>query len=203
MVKEIQNFHNRDFNTWLEMDTFMIELQTSKKGDKLKSWSSLNEGIVHMCFLVDNVQKEFERIKKLGYTNFKSKNGQKIYKVEDGFLFKIKASEALGSAISIIMQILVFVIVVILINKKKNQKNGDPELRKMVEKHLSTPEEDEIESIKYFGWKDLHSAIGLGREYNLQVLFKDKSEALITIGKKKKWIEVRDNLQIEISLISL
>lgn len=93
LVKEIPNFHNRDFNTWLEMGTFMIELQTSKKGEKLKSWSSLNKGIVHMCFLVDNVQKEFERIKKLGYTNFKSKNGQEIYKVEDGFLFKIKAPE--------------------------------------------------------------------------------------------------------------
>ncbi|RXI47258.1 VOC family protein [Clostridium tetani] len=93
LIKETPNFHNRDFNTWLEMDTLMIELQTSKKGEKLKSWSSLNEGIVHMCFLVDNVQEEFERIKKLGYTNFKNKNGQEIYKVEDGFLFKIKAPE--------------------------------------------------------------------------------------------------------------
>lgn len=93
LVKETPNFHNRDFNTWLKMDTFMIELQTAKKGDKLNSWSSLNEGIVHMCFLVDDVQEEFKRIKKLGYTNFKSKNGQELYKVENGFLFKIKAPE--------------------------------------------------------------------------------------------------------------
>ncbi|NMM64789.1 VOC family protein [Clostridium sp. P21] len=93
LVKETPNFHKRDFNTWLKLGTFMIELQTAKQGDNLKSWSSLNEGIVHMCFLVDNVKEEFNRIKKLGYTNFKIKNGEEIYKVEDGYLFKIKAPE--------------------------------------------------------------------------------------------------------------
>ncbi|MBI6871891.1 VOC family protein [Clostridium aciditolerans] len=93
LVTETANFHKRNFNTWLRLGTFMIELQTGKKGDKLKSWSSLNEGIVHMCFLVDNVQEEFDRIKKLGYTNFKIKNGEVVYKVEDGYLFKIKAPE--------------------------------------------------------------------------------------------------------------
>ncbi|MFL0266974.1 VOC family protein [Candidatus Clostridium radicumherbarum] len=93
LVSETANFHKRDFNTWLRMGTFMIELQTSKNGDKLNNWSSLNEGIVHMCFLVDNVNQEFDRIKKLGYTNFRIKNGEEIYKVEDGYLFKIKAPE--------------------------------------------------------------------------------------------------------------
>ncbi|MCT4593472.1 MAG: VOC family protein [Anaeromicrobium sp.] len=93
LVQETANFHNRDFNTWLKLGEFMIELQTSKKGDRLNNWSSLNEGLVHMCFLVDNVEEEFHRIKKLGYTNFKIKNGQEIYKVEDGYLFKIKAPE--------------------------------------------------------------------------------------------------------------
>ncbi|TCO69256.1 VOC family protein [Marinisporobacter balticus] len=93
LVKETANFHKRDFNTWLRLGTFMIELQTGKKGDKLKNWSPLNEGIVHMCFLVDNVQEEFDRIKKLGYTTFKIKNGEIVYKVEDGYLFKIKAPE--------------------------------------------------------------------------------------------------------------
>ncbi len=93
LVTETANFHKRNFNTWLRLGTFMIELQTGKKGDKLKNWSSLNEGIVHMCFLVDNVQEEFDRIKKLGYTNFKIKNGEIVYKVEDGYLFKIKAPE--------------------------------------------------------------------------------------------------------------
>ena len=93
LVTETAKFHRRDFNTWLRLGTFMIELQTAKKGDKLKSWSSLNEGIVHICFLVDSVQEELDRIKKLGYISFKIKNGEEIYKVEDGYLFKIKAPE--------------------------------------------------------------------------------------------------------------
>lgn len=93
LITEIANFHSRDFNTWLRLGTFMIELQTGRKGEKLNSWSSLNEGIVHMCFLVDDVQEEFDRIKKLGYNNFKIKNGKEIYKVEDGYIFKIKAPE--------------------------------------------------------------------------------------------------------------
>lgn len=93
LVSETANFHKRDFNTWLKVGTFMIELQTGKSGDKLNNWSSLNEGIVHMCFLVDDVNQEFDRIKKLGYNNFKIKNGQEVYKVEDGYLFKIKAPE--------------------------------------------------------------------------------------------------------------
>lgn len=93
LVKETANFHKRSFNTWLSMGTFMIELQTGKKDDKLNNWSSLNEGIVHICFVVDNVHEEFRRIRKLGYSNFKVKNGEEIYKVEDGYLFKIISPE--------------------------------------------------------------------------------------------------------------
>ncbi|BCZ47734.1 hypothetical protein psyc5s11_38010 [Clostridium gelidum] len=47
----------------------MIELQTNKKEDKLNNWNELNAGIVHMCFLVDNVQEEFDRIKELCLCN--------------------------------------------------------------------------------------------------------------------------------------
>ena len=93
VVQETKNFHNRDFNTWLKLGTFMIELQTGKKKENLNSWSKLNEGIVHMCFLVENVQEEFNRIRQLGYNKFKIKNGEQIYKVENGYLFKIKAPE--------------------------------------------------------------------------------------------------------------
>lgn len=35
IIKETKNFHSRDFNTWLKFGSFMIELQTSKKGYKL------------------------------------------------------------------------------------------------------------------------------------------------------------------------
>lgn len=93
IIKETPNFHKRSFNTWLKQGTFMIELQTAKEGDTLKEWNSLNQGIVHMCFIVDNVKEEFNRIKSLGYKKFKVKNGEEVYKVEDGYLFKIKAPE--------------------------------------------------------------------------------------------------------------
>ena len=43
--------------------------------------------------LVDNVDKEYERIINLGYNNFKVKNGEVIYNVEGGKLFKVKAPE--------------------------------------------------------------------------------------------------------------
>ena len=93
ILSETPNFHTRAFNTWLKLDNFMIELQTAKSGDTLNPWSNINEGIVHMCFLVDNIEEEYERIKSLGYNNFKVKNGKVIYDVEGGKLLKIKAPE--------------------------------------------------------------------------------------------------------------
>ncbi|MGL4740945.1 MAG: VOC family protein [Sarcina sp.] len=93
IVIETPNFHKRAYNTWLKLGDFMIELQTPKEGDIFKPWNKLNEGIIHMCFMVDNVEEEFKRIKDLGYNDFKLKNGKEIYKVEDGYLFKIKAPE--------------------------------------------------------------------------------------------------------------
>ena len=93
VIKETKEFHGRDYNTWLKLDDFMIELQTPKKDNNFNKWSSLNSGIVHMCFLVDNIEEEYNRIISLGYNNFKVKNGEIIYNVEGGKLFKIKAPE--------------------------------------------------------------------------------------------------------------
>lgn len=93
MVSETVNFHGRDFNTWLKLGDFMIELQTPKEGDKFNKWSSLNAGPVHMAFMVDNVKEEYERIRSLGYNDFKFKNGQVVYEVLGESLFKIKAPE--------------------------------------------------------------------------------------------------------------
>lgn len=93
LVSETANFHGRDFNTWLKDEEFMIELQTAKRGDKLSRCNSLSTGIVHMCFKVDNVNKELDRLIKSGFTDFKLKNGAILYNVENGYLFKIKAPE--------------------------------------------------------------------------------------------------------------
>lgn len=93
IIKETKNFHKRSYNTWIKLKNFMIELQTGKDGESLGKWTSKNEGIVHICFMVNSVSKEYKRINDLGYTNFKVKNGKEIYKVEDGYLFKVKAPE--------------------------------------------------------------------------------------------------------------
>lgn len=93
IVQETKNFHNRDYNTWLKCGDFMIELQTPKNNIPLNNHSTLNEGIVHMCFFVDNIHSEYEKIKSCGYTKFKLKNDKEIYKVENGFLFKVIAPE--------------------------------------------------------------------------------------------------------------
>ena len=93
IINVSENFHNRKYNTWLKLGDFMIELQTPKVGDKFDKWSNLNSGPVHMGFLVENVEYEYERIKNLGYTDFKVKNGEIIYSVEGEKLFKIKAPE--------------------------------------------------------------------------------------------------------------
>lgn len=93
IVNETRNFHGREYNTWLKLNNFMIELQTPKGNDNLHKWSNLNAGPVHLGFIVDNVQEEYERIEKLGYSNFKLKNGKVVYQVEGESLFKIKAPE--------------------------------------------------------------------------------------------------------------
>lgn len=93
LIKETKNFHNRDFNTWLGLDSFMIELQTGKKDEGLNRYNRESEGIVHFSIYSDDIQEEYERLKKMGFSDFLSKNGNDIYKVENGYLFKIAAPE--------------------------------------------------------------------------------------------------------------
>lgn len=93
VINETKNFHGRDYNTWLKLQNFMIELQTPKSNDSFNKWSNLNSGPVHMGFIVESVEEEYNRIKNLGYTDFKVKNGEIVYKVKGESLFKIKAPE--------------------------------------------------------------------------------------------------------------
>ena len=93
LIHETENVHTRGYNTWLKLGDFMIELQTNKEGEKLKEYTSSSAGIVHMCFKVDDIKEEYNRIKSLGYDNFERKNSEEIYKVENGYLFKIIAPE--------------------------------------------------------------------------------------------------------------
>lgn len=93
IISETKGFHGRDYNTWLELNGFKIELQTAKSGDSLNKWSKFNEGIVHLCFETADVRAELSRIQSLGYNSFKIKNSKVLYEVEGGYLFKVKAPE--------------------------------------------------------------------------------------------------------------
>jgi len=93
LVKESKGFHGRDYNSWLKLREFYIELQTAKKGRDFSDWDKDSKGIVHLCFKCESVEKEYKRIKSLGWNLFKKKNGEEIYFVEGEALCKVKAPE--------------------------------------------------------------------------------------------------------------
>ncbi len=95
IVKETSNFHGRRYNTWLKLDSFLIEMQTPKRDidARFNEFNRNAEGIAHFCIYLDDIQSEYQRMKELGCTSFLSKNGEDIYEVEGGRLFKIAAPE--------------------------------------------------------------------------------------------------------------
>lgn len=95
IVKETSNFHGRRYNTWLKLDSFLIEMQTPKRGvcARFNEFNGNAEGITHFCLYLKDIQSEYQRMKQLGCTSFLSKNGEDIYEVEGGRLFKIAAPE--------------------------------------------------------------------------------------------------------------
>lgn len=93
VIKESRDFHNRDYNTWLSQNDFMIELQTLKVGELGRKYESNQLGLVHLCFYVQDLDAEYERLKSIGFNGFKQKNGLDIYVVEGGKLLKIIAPE--------------------------------------------------------------------------------------------------------------
>ncbi|WP_394578571.1 VOC family protein [Cytobacillus firmus] len=92
LIEESPNFHKRYYNSWLKLGAFYIELQTGKVGENLKSVNQNTQEIIHFCLWVDDLVKEVQTIKQLGY-NFILKNGEEIYQVENGCLCKLIAPE--------------------------------------------------------------------------------------------------------------
>ncbi len=99
LIEETKNFNNREYNTWLKLDGFMIELQTSKNSNRLKPFKNETEGIVHFCLFSSNFNEVYSSINCNKKINFKLKNGNKIYRVGTNKLFKLIAPE--GSIIEI------------------------------------------------------------------------------------------------------
>lgn len=92
---ENENFHGREYNTWLQAANVMIELQTPKSGTSFHPWSDLNGGPVHICFVVEDVKNAYQKLKDAGYTKFKVKNGEELYEVKgkNAVIFKVRAPE--------------------------------------------------------------------------------------------------------------
>lgn len=93
VMLETPNFHDRDYNTWLIQGDTRIELQTNRRGEELIPFNKASGGIVHFCLYVHDLDEDYKRLKKLGFDNFKKKNGNDIYEVEGGKLMKIIAPE--------------------------------------------------------------------------------------------------------------
>lgn len=88
--QETTNFHGRSYNTWLVLEGFYIELQMGKK--VLSQVDNLSEGIHHFCLYVEDLEKMIEVLRNY-QQHFILKNGEIIYRVENGDLFKVKAPE--------------------------------------------------------------------------------------------------------------
>lgn len=91
LVDETKNFHGREYNSWLKLNDFYIELQTGK--GELIRFDSNTESLAHFCLYTDDLSLVLKSILDKGYNNFKRKNNDIIYKVLNGSLFKIVAPE--------------------------------------------------------------------------------------------------------------
>ena len=91
LVKETTNFHGRDYNTWLDLNGFLIELQTGK--EYLEKYNKDSEGIVHFALYEENIEEFVEKIKNMENIKFKKKQDDIIYQVENSKLVKLIAPE--------------------------------------------------------------------------------------------------------------
>lgn len=91
LINETPNFHGRYYNTWLDLNGFMIELQTGK--DVLDKYNKESEGIVHFALYEENIDEFVSKIKDNKDIKFKKKDGQIIYQVENSKLVKLIAPE--------------------------------------------------------------------------------------------------------------
>ncbi|MTD41558.1 VOC family protein [Erwinia sp. CPCC 100877] len=92
LVNETKNFHERQYNTWLQLKDVYIELQTGKKNLQLAAFNKETQGLAHLCFYVEDLQQMRTKLEKQG-VHFLKKKGQAIYYVEGGALFKVQAPE--------------------------------------------------------------------------------------------------------------
>ncbi len=93
IINVSEDFNNRKYNTWLELNNFMIELQTGKNNQILDKYNKAIEGIVHFCLYSSDFEVDYLRVKKNKLSHFLQKNEKDIYNINGNKLFKILAPE--------------------------------------------------------------------------------------------------------------
>lgn len=91
LLEETINFHGKDYNTWLDLNGFMIELQTGK--EFLEKYNKDSEGIVHFALYEENIEEFMLKIKDKKNIKFKKKEDKIVYQVENSKLVKLIAPE--------------------------------------------------------------------------------------------------------------
>lgn len=91
IIEESKEFHGREYNTWLKKNDVIIELQTPKKDYSTTNYQLGNVGLMHICFIITNLENEINKIKELGLTIFKDRKDK--YEVNGKYICKIVAPE--------------------------------------------------------------------------------------------------------------
>jgi glyoxylase I family protein len=91
LLKETEQFHNRQYNSWLKNNNVLIELQTPKTPINLNSLVLGTIGIVHICFHVKNLNTFLDQIEQKTKINYFT--NKRMYIVNDSNLSKIIAPE--------------------------------------------------------------------------------------------------------------
>ncbi|WP_167959014.1 VOC family protein [Anaerosporobacter faecicola] len=68
-------------------------LTTTLGGKTFQPTDSQHEGISHLCFWVNDIEKQQSLLQKKGIQSFLLHHGQNIYEVNGGKLFKLQAPE--------------------------------------------------------------------------------------------------------------
>ncbi len=92
LVKDDLRAPKRLHRTWLKRGPLMIELLSEKCNKKYGQYSNGLEGITHLSFEVEDIEKAFDEAKAFGAVT-KSKHGKDIYRIKGGLQFKLIAPE--------------------------------------------------------------------------------------------------------------
>lgn len=93
VVKEDPYIPKRLIKAWLKKDGLYIELQTPKCNRPFTSYDYLAEGMTHLAFFVEDAKSTLQEYQDRGFSNFKLKHKEILYRIKGGSQFKLVAPE--------------------------------------------------------------------------------------------------------------